>query len=134
MQEAALELICNYPLKGRHFIDSNNGFWVNYSLEVWTKGLRAIAESTFKTKPEVAIRAVEKLKDFCKPTTQDDLNLGFLYKQTGEPVKSEAYFRQVLEVEPKNRLALAGLCDLYESLGRTQESAKLKEQLNATKP
>jgi FtsH-binding integral membrane protein/tetratricopeptide (TPR) repeat protein len=133
LQEAALDLICNYPLKGRHYSDPSNGFWVNYSLDVWIKGLRGIAETTFKDKPEVAIRALEKIKDFCKPTIQDDLNLGFLYKDVRQPVKAEAYFRQVLETDTQNRLARAGLCDLYESLGRIEEASKLRKELRADK-
>lgn len=129
IQEEALNLIANTKHLGRHRVSPTNSFWVNYSLSSWTNGLHSIAEVTYEDRPDIAIRALETLKDFDNLKFLQWVNLGHLYKNTGVPKKAEEAFKEALRLDPNDRLAKAGLCDLYEAMGRSKDADEIRKEL-----
>lgn len=129
IQAQALKQIQQTEHLGRHRRLAGNGFWVNYSLSVWTNGLHSIAEVTFQQRPELAIQALEEIRKYDELKTLQLINLGHLYKATGNSTKAEEAFKEALKGEPGNTLAKAGLCDLYYSLGRTKEADAIRETI-----
>jgi Tfp pilus assembly protein PilF len=70
-----------------------------------------------------------------KPKTAPQFTaLGFVFSQAGELEKSLAYYKQALEIDPKNIQILGSIAALYKEMGEGEKARTVAEQMLEIEP